>query len=87
MILGVFTLRGGQPVSGLHGDRYCGGLTPVRDGHPGRNRSRLIRDAVKDYVSRLERATEDEREAGIVRRHKSKLALQSAAAVKAQAAR
>ena len=59
----------------------------ARDGHPGRNRSRLIRDAVKDYVSRLERATEDEREAGIVRRHKSKLALQSAAAVKAQAPR
>ena len=59
----------------------------ARDGHPGRNRSRLIRDAVKDYVSRLERATDDEREAGIVRRHKSKLASQAAAAVKAQATR
>ncbi|MDO8681193.1 MAG: hypothetical protein Q7R30_21965 [Acidobacteriota bacterium] len=49
-----------------------------------RNRSLLIRDAVKDYVSRLERAAEDEREATVVRRHRARLSRQASAAVKAQ---
>ena len=56
-------------------------------GHAGRNRSQLIREAVKDYVARLERATEEEREAAIVRRHRVRLAQQATAAVKAQATR
>ncbi len=50
-----------------------------------RNRSQLIRDAVKDYVSRLERADDDHREAVVVRRHRAQLARQATAAVRAQA--
>lgn len=49
------------------------------------NRSRVIREAVRDYLARLERAAEDEREAGIIRRRRTQLARQAAAAVKAQA--
>jgi metal-responsive CopG/Arc/MetJ family transcriptional regulator len=52
-----------------------------------RNRSRLIREAVKEYLERLERAREDDREAAIVRRHRSRLAREAAAAVRAQAKR
>ena len=50
-----------------------------------RNRSQLIRDAVKDYVSRLERAAEDKREAAVVRRHRTQLAREATAAVRTQA--
>ena len=56
-----------------------------QEGRSGRNRSKLIRDAVSDYLARLERASDDEREAAIVRRHRARLARQAAAAVKAQA--
>lgn len=49
------------------------------------NRSQVIRQAVQEYVSRLERATEDEREDAIVRRHRSKLARQTRALVREQA--
>jgi metal-responsive CopG/Arc/MetJ family transcriptional regulator len=52
-----------------------------------RNRSRLIREAVKEYLERLERAREDDREAAIVRRHRVRLAREAAAAVRAQAKR
>lgn len=53
-------------------DRLAG-----RGSGSARNRSRFIRQAVSDYVSRLERAAEDEREAGIVRRHRGRLAQQA----------
>lgn len=56
-----------------------------RQGRGRPNRSKLIRDAVNDYLARLERASDDEREAAIVRRHRGRLAQQAAAAVKAQA--
>lgn len=56
-------------------------------GKSAKNRSQLIREAVRDYVIRLERAAEEAREADIVRRHRLKLAQQAAAAVKAQASR
>lgn len=49
------------------------------------NRSKLIRDAVGDYLTRLERAAEDEREAAIVDRHRARLARQATAALRAQA--
>jgi metal-responsive CopG/Arc/MetJ family transcriptional regulator len=52
---------------------------------PSRNRSRLIREAVREYLARLEREAEDERETGIIRRHRARLAGQAAAAVRAQA--
>jgi metal-responsive CopG/Arc/MetJ family transcriptional regulator len=57
----------------------------ARGAEPARNRSQLIRDAVKDYVSRLERADDEEREASIVRRHRARLARQASAAVRTQA--
>jgi metal-responsive CopG/Arc/MetJ family transcriptional regulator len=49
------------------------------------NRSRVIRAAVQEYVSRAERATEDEREDAIVRRHRGRLARQARALVREQA--
>jgi metal-responsive CopG/Arc/MetJ family transcriptional regulator len=52
-----------------------------------RNRSRLIREAVREYLERLERARDDEREAAILRRHRRRLAREASAAVRAQAKR
>jgi metal-responsive CopG/Arc/MetJ family transcriptional regulator len=56
-----------------------------REGLAGRNRSQVIREAVRDYVSRLERADSEAREAAIVRRHRVRIARQSSAAVREQA--
>ena len=61
-------------------DRFAG-----RSGKAGTNRSRVIRQAVRDYVSRLERLAEDEREAAIVHRHRGRLARQARALVREQA--
>ena len=63
------------------------GRLSARVGAAGRNRSQLIREAVKDYVARLERTAEEEREAAIVRRHRVRLARQATAAIKTQATR
>ncbi|MEX2272298.1 MAG: ribbon-helix-helix domain-containing protein [Vicinamibacterales bacterium] len=49
------------------------------------NRSRVIREAVQEYVARLERLQAEQQEAAIIRRHKSRLARQAAALVRAQA--
>ena len=49
------------------------------------NRSRVIREAVREYVARLERLADDERESAIVRKHRGRLARQAAALVRAQA--
>ena len=49
------------------------------------NRSRVIREAVKEHVLRLERVAEDEREAALVRRHRVRLARQARAAIHGQA--
>jgi len=54
-------------------------------GGRGFNRSRIIRTAVRDYVTRLERELDDAREAAIVRRHRGTLARQAAALVRQQA--
>lgn len=51
----------------------------------GGSRSRVIRDAVREHVSRLERQAEEERESAIIGRHRGKLARQAAALVRAQA--
>ena len=56
-----------------------------RQGSGRANRSRLIRQAVEEYVARLERAAHDEREAGIVRRHRGRLSRQASALVREQA--
>jgi metal-responsive CopG/Arc/MetJ family transcriptional regulator len=49
------------------------------------SRSGVIRQAVHQYVERIERAAADEQEAAIVRRHRSRLARQAQALVKVQA--
>ncbi|MBI4263132.1 MAG: hypothetical protein HY657_02045 [Acidobacteria bacterium] len=51
----------------------------------GGNRSRVIREAVRDYLARRERAVEEEREAAVIRRHRGRLARQARALVRAQA--
>ncbi len=61
-------------------DRVASGRGQART-----NRSRLIRDAVREYVSRLERLTEEDREGAIVRRHRKRLSLQARALVHDQA--
>jgi metal-responsive CopG/Arc/MetJ family transcriptional regulator len=50
-----------------------------------RNRSRVIREAVREYVSRLERLAQEEQEAAVVRRHRGRLARQASALVREQA--
>jgi metal-responsive CopG/Arc/MetJ family transcriptional regulator len=50
-----------------------------------RNRSLIVREAVAAYVVQLERAAEEEREARIIRRHRSRLARQARAAIREQA--
>ena len=53
---------------------------------PGaRNRSRVIREAVRDYLSRIERLNEEERERLIYKKHRARIARQTAALVKEQA--
>jgi hypothetical protein len=44
-----------------------------------------VRQAVKDYLARLERLEEEEREREILRRHRARLKRQSAALVHEQA--
>jgi metal-responsive CopG/Arc/MetJ family transcriptional regulator len=51
----------------------------------GGNRSRLLREAVREHVTRLERQAEEEREGAIVRRHRDRIARQAVALVRAQA--
>lgn len=63
-----------------HVDRLVG-----RGGRASGNRSQLIRQAVHDYVSRLERVADDAREAAIVRRHRGRLTRQASALVREQA--
>ena len=56
-----------------------------RGGQTRGSRSKLIRDAVNAYLTRLERVAEEEREALVIRRHRTRLARQTTAAVRAQA--
>lgn len=49
-----------------------------------RSRSQVIRQAVREYVERLERLAEEDREREIFRRHRQRLARQAAALVKEQ---
>jgi metal-responsive CopG/Arc/MetJ family transcriptional regulator len=53
---------------------------------PGaKNRSQVIRLAVREYVQRVEQTAEDEREARIVRQHRGRLSRQARALVRQQA--
>jgi metal-responsive CopG/Arc/MetJ family transcriptional regulator len=49
------------------------------------NRSKIIRAAIKEYLERIEREAEEEREREIFRRHRGRLQQQAAALVKEQA--
>jgi metal-responsive CopG/Arc/MetJ family transcriptional regulator len=49
------------------------------------NRSLVIRMAVREYLARLERMAEEDRERDILKRHARRLARQAAALVKDQA--
>jgi hypothetical protein len=49
------------------------------------NRSRMIRDAVREYIRTRERATAEAREAAIIRRHRNRLTKQNRAAIREQA--
>ena len=51
----------------------------------GSNRSRLIREAMKDYVVRMERLIEEEREREIFGRNRAQLRKQATALVREQA--
>ena len=52
---------------------------------PWKSRSEVIRQAVQQFVSRLERAAEEDREREIFRRHGARLNRQAAALMKEQA--
>ena len=60
-------------------------LTRSRQG--GRNRSHLIRQAVQEYVLRLERMAQEDHEAAVFRSHRERLAQQARALVREQAKR
>ena len=49
------------------------------------NRSQIIRNAVQEYLGRIERLAEEERENQIFKKHRGRLARQAAALVKEQA--
>jgi metal-responsive CopG/Arc/MetJ family transcriptional regulator len=50
-----------------------------------RNRSQIVRQAVQEFIVRLERLNEEERERDIFRRHRQLLARQADALIKEQA--
>lgn len=56
-----------------------------RGGPASKNRSQFIRQAVHDYVARIERLADDEREGAIVRTHRRRLGRQASALVREQA--
>ena len=55
------------------------------NGATRRNRSQIIRQAVQEYLERMERLAEEEREREIFQRHRQRLARQATALVKEQA--
>ncbi len=61
-------------------DRFAAGNGVARQ-----NRSQIIRQAVQEYLERLERLAEEERERAIFQRHRQRLTRQAAALVKEQA--
>jgi len=49
-----------------------------------RNRSKMIQEAMREYLTRIERLEEEERERQILRRHRVRLARKADALVKEQ---
>lgn len=52
---------------------------------PWKSRSEVVRQAVQQFITRLERVSEEEREREIFRRHRARLNRQAAALIKEQA--
>ena len=57
----------------------------LAQGEGSSNRSRVIREALREYLLRVERLEEEVRETEIFRRHRGQLARQAAALLKEQA--
>jgi len=57
----------------------------LAQGEGSSNRSRVIREALREYLLRVKRLEEEVRETEIFRRHRGQLARQAAALVKEQA--
>ena len=51
----------------------------------GANRSKFIRDAIKEHLARIEKKAEEEREREIIKRHRSRLRREALALIKEQA--
>jgi metal-responsive CopG/Arc/MetJ family transcriptional regulator len=51
----------------------------------GGNRSRVIREAVREHLVRIERLASEQQEDSVIRRHRRRLARQAQALVRAQA--
>jgi metal-responsive CopG/Arc/MetJ family transcriptional regulator len=49
------------------------------------NRSRIVREALREYLTHFERLTEEKREGEIFKKYRAKLTRQAAALVKEQA--
>jgi len=60
-------------------------LDRLAGSHDAPNRSKVIRAAVGEYLLRLARVAEEERERDVFRRHRGRLQRQAAALVKEQA--
>jgi Arc/MetJ-type ribon-helix-helix transcriptional regulator len=57
----------------------------AKDNGVWKSRSEVVRQAVQQFVARLERVAEEDREREIFRRHRSRLNRQAAALIKEQA--
>jgi hypothetical protein len=79
------TIRNMKTIAISIDDETLQRLERASQGMGATNRSKLVREAVKDYLTRLEAAAGDERETLILRRRRARLARQAEAAVKAQA--
>ena len=76
----------GQTLSGFSQAAYARALKELSaDAEEYTDCSQLIRQAVHEYVSRLQRLADDEREAVIVRSQRGRLARQATALVRQQA--
>ena len=60
-------------------------LAARRGAGAGRNRSVLVREAVREYVQRAERMTAEAQERVILRKHRDRLQREAAALVREQA--
>jgi len=57
----------------------------TREGRPQSNRSRVIRQAVHEYIAHVEQLAAEEQERAVVHRHRDRLARQAAALIRSQA--